>query len=311
METEREKKEWLKLNSDGSVLRAPHPTTPASSDFTDGVASKDVVLNPETGIWTRIFKPETASQKPPLLIYFHGGGFLVFSTAWVEYHSFLYSLSKTAGLMIVSVDYRLAPEHRLRAAYDDCTEAIKWVAKHAAGSAEVPEEWLLPSAVDFSQCVLAGESAGGNIVYHVGLQVGELDLRPLMVKELVVIHPYFMGEEMVETDKGEEMIKFVEMCKMGWSMTLPVGSSRDHPFCNPVVSPLEPDLKLPPVLVVVAGKDKLRDRRVMFYEYLRRCGKEAELMVEEGGVHAFHIFIPEFEGTLRLIQRISDFVKIR
>ncbi|GLJ47331.1 hypothetical protein SUGI_0999260 [Cryptomeria japonica] len=65
----------LKIFSDGSVLRLPHPTLPASSHFTDGVASKDVTVNPETGVWARIFRPETASGKLPVLIHFHGGGF--------------------------------------------------------------------------------------------------------------------------------------------------------------------------------------------------------------------------------------------
>ncbi|GLJ47319.1 hypothetical protein SUGI_0999130 [Cryptomeria japonica] len=310
MEVEDEIAGMFTLYKDGSVLRPAHPTTPASSHFTDGVASKDVVINPETGVWARIFKPETASEKSPLLIYFHGGGFADFSTAWVEYHNFFHNLCKTAGIMILSADYRLAPEHRLPTAYDDCTETVEWVAKHAAGRAEMPEEWLSPSVVDFSRCVLAGESAGGNIAYHVGLRIGDLDLRPLMVKGVVAIHPFFGGEELVESEKGEEMMRFVEICKFTWRVALPVGSSRDHRFSNPAVLPLEPGLKLPPVLVAVGGKDELKERGVMFYEYLRSCGKEAELMVEEGGVHAFHIFIPEFEGTLRLIQRISDFVNM-
>ncbi|GLJ47327.1 hypothetical protein SUGI_0999210 [Cryptomeria japonica] len=169
MEVVGEVEGYFKIYSDASVLRLPHPTIPPSSHFKDGVACKDVVINPETGVWARIFNPETTAQKPPLLIHFHGGGFLAGSTAWVDYHTFFHNLCKTAGIIIVSVDYRLAPEHRLPAAYDDCTEAVEWMAKHAAERAESPEEWLSPSVVGFSRCFLAGESAGGNIVYHVGL----------------------------------------------------------------------------------------------------------------------------------------------
>ncbi|KAH9299210.1 hypothetical protein KI387_030892 [Taxus chinensis] len=299
---------FLKLYSDGSFLRSPHPTTPASSQFTDGVASKDVVINSETGVWARIFKPETASQKPPVVIYFHGGGFAVCSTAWVEFHAFLHRLCKTAGVVIVSVDYRLVPANRLPAAYDDCTEAVEWAAKHAAGKAEIAEEWLLPAVVDFSRCFLAGESAGGNIVHHVGLRVADVDLDPLKVKGLIVLHPFFGGEEMVDSEKGEKMEKFVEKCNFIWSISLPAGSDRNHPFCNPAVSPIKSGLQLPPVLVGIAGKDDLKERGVMYYEYLKKCGNEAELMVEESGVHAYHISLPEFEGTLRLIQCFSNFV---
>ncbi|GLJ47316.1 hypothetical protein SUGI_0999100 [Cryptomeria japonica] len=307
MEVVREVEGQLKIYSDGSVLRLPHPTLPASSHFTHGVASKDVIINPETGVWARIFNPETAAEKPPLLIYFHGGGFLACSTAWVEYHTFFHNLCKTSGVIIVSVDYRLAPEHRLPAAYDDCTEAIEWIAKQASGRAESPEEWLSPSVVDFNRCFLAGESAGGNIVYHVGLRIAEVDVRPLVVKGVIPIHPAFGGEERVES----EGLMFFETCKIIWSIGLPVGSTRDHPFCNPAVSPLKPGLKLPPVLVALAGKDELKVRGEMFYEYVKSCGKEAELMVEESGIHAYHIILPQYEGTLRLIHTISDFINGR
>ncbi|GLJ47324.1 hypothetical protein SUGI_0999180 [Cryptomeria japonica] len=298
----------LKVYSDGSVLRSAHPTTPASSHFTDGVASKDVIINPETGVWARIFLPGIAFGKLPILIYFHGGGFAVCSTAWVEFHAFLHSLCKTAAVIIVSVDYRLAPEHRLPAAYDDCTEAVEWIRKHAAGRAESPEEWLSPSVADISRCILAGESAGGNIVHHVGLRVADVDVSPLSVKGLIAIHPFFGGEERIESEKSQEKEEFVEKCKFVWGLALPVGSTRDHPFSNPAVLSLKSGLKLPPVLVVVAGKDDHKERGVMWYEYLRSCGQEAELMEEENGGHVYHINFPEFEGTLRLLNRISNFV---
>ncbi|GLJ47309.1 hypothetical protein SUGI_0998940 [Cryptomeria japonica] len=77
MEVVREVEGQLKIFSDGSVLRLPHPILPASSHFTHGVASEDVIINPETAVWARIFNPETASEKPHLLIYFHGGFLLV------------------------------------------------------------------------------------------------------------------------------------------------------------------------------------------------------------------------------------------
>ncbi|KAH9299208.1 hypothetical protein KI387_030890, partial [Taxus chinensis] len=67
----------------------------------------------------------------------------------------------------------LVPENRLPAAYDDGVEAVQWAAKNAAGKPEVEEEWLSPSAVDFCRCFLAGQSAGGNIVHHVGLRVAD------------------------------------------------------------------------------------------------------------------------------------------
>ncbi|XP_057864835.2 probable carboxylesterase 17 [Cryptomeria japonica] len=211
----------------------------------------------------------------------------------------------------MAADSRLAPEHQLPAAYDDCTEAVEWIAKQAAGRAESPEEWLSPSVVDFSRCFLAGESAGANIVYHVGLRIADVDVRPLVVKGLICIHPWFESEELTQFEKSAEGLKFVQLFDSLRSIALPVGSSKDHPFINPAVLPLQPGLKLPPVLVAVAGKDELYERGVMFYEYLKSCGKEVELMEDEGGVHSFHVMLPQYEGTPRFIQWIADYVNNR
>ncbi|GLJ47330.1 hypothetical protein SUGI_0999250 [Cryptomeria japonica] len=128
---------------------------------------------------------------------------------------------------------------------------------------------------------------------------------------VIVIHPFFGSEEMSESEKSPELVKSVERWKSLWNIALPVGSSRDHPFCNPAVLPLKPGLKLPPILVAVGGKDGLKERGMMFYEYLKSCGKEAELMEDEGGVHSYHVMVPEYEGTPRFIQRIADYVNNR
>ncbi|KAH9299207.1 hypothetical protein KI387_030889 [Taxus chinensis] len=143
------------------------------------------------------------------------------------------------------------------------------------------------------RCNVGGESAGGNIVHHVKLRVADMDLKALKVKGLIALHPFFGSEEMVDSEKGEEMKKYVEMCNFIWSISLPAGSD---------------SLQLPPVLLGVVGKDELRERGMMYYEYLKKCGKEVELLWEETRVHAYHITHPEFEGTWRLIQLFSNFV---
>ncbi|KAG0453276.1 hypothetical protein HPP92_025669 [Vanilla planifolia] len=102
---------------------------PPAIDPRTGVASEDVVVNRVTGLSARLYRPPAAvlsTRQLPLLVYFHGGGFCSGSAFNSTYHSYLNSLVSETGLQAVSVDYRLAPESPLPAAYDDSWEALCW-----------------------------------------------------------------------------------------------------------------------------------------------------------------------------------------
>ncbi|GLJ05250.1 hypothetical protein SUGI_0014560 [Cryptomeria japonica] len=146
----------LKLFSDGSVERMPQQTPlaqsipPSNHNFVDGVATRDVVLDEATGLWARIYMPEKGKneteQKLPLVV-------------------------------VVSVDYRLAPENRLPAACYDCLATMEWIRTlahlnrikdQAITECELTKFWVSDS-VDFRRCFLMGESAGGNLVHQIAL----------------------------------------------------------------------------------------------------------------------------------------------
>ncbi|GJN13189.1 hypothetical protein PR202_ga31533 [Eleusine coracana subsp. coracana] len=116
----------FKVYKDGHVERASRAlyTVPAGFDAGTGVTSKDVVIDAATGVAARLYLPTTdtsgaVTTKLPILVFFHGGFFVVGSPGHPEYHRFVNSLAASAGVVAVSVDYRLAPEHLLPAAYDD------------------------------------------------------------------------------------------------------------------------------------------------------------------------------------------------
>nr|AAD04946.2 PrMC3 [Pinus radiata] len=301
---------FIQVYEDGFVARFDHRLTPASPQVaSDGARSKDVVIDPVKGISARLFLPAELplAQKLPLLFYFHGGGFCIGTTAWEGYHLFLSLLAATTRALVISVDYRLAPEHRLPAAYDDCFDAVEWVAS-GGGKAE---PWLDAHA-DYGRCFLAGESAGGNIAHVVGSRTADQDLGPLKIRGLIVIHPYFGSEERIECEKvaaGDDAAA-LELNDLFWRLALPPGSDRDYPTCNPR-GPRSADLRkvpLPPVLVTVAGLDLLKTRGLLYYELLQSCGKEAELMEAEGEIHAYHVFHPRSEATRLLQERMSQFI---
>ncbi|KAJ4719086.1 carboxylesterase 1-like [Melia azedarach] len=190
--------------------------------------------------------------------------------------------------VIVSLDYRLAPEHRLPAAYDDAIEVLHWI-KIA------PDEWL-QKYVNFSCCFLIGGSAGGNIAYHAGLRVTtEVDkLLPLKIKGLILYLPYFGGVKRTESELRLANNPFFPLCvsDLMWELSLPIGADRDHEYCNPTVgceSKLLDQFKLLEwkVLVIAGNGDILLGHQI---ELLK--------MIEQKGVKVVSHFIKGGHGSV-------------
>nr|GMD84000.1 probable carboxylesterase 17 [Ipomoea batatas] len=252
---------YIQVFSDGTVKRFSPEIATASAESTDGFKSKDVVIDPSKPITGRIYVPdlwpetEQVVELLPVLLYFHGGGFCVGSTSWLGYHLFLGGLSVQSKSVVVSVDYRLAPENKLPIAYEDCYAALEWVQKNQRA------EPYLESA-DLSRVFLAGDSAGGNIVAKKCLQEENCAVK---IKGIMPIHPYFGSERRTAVEVAAEGSSgsSVAMNDMFWRLSLPEGYNRDFYGCN-----LENDrelsagewLRFPAALVFVAGKDFLKER---------------------------------------------------
>lgn len=99
----------------------------------------------------------------PVIVYFHGGGFSFFSASSPPYDALCRRISREICAVVVSVNYRLAPEHKYPAAYDDGINVLRFLDSDRIGSIETVTDLQL----DFGNCFVAGDSAGGNIVHHV------------------------------------------------------------------------------------------------------------------------------------------------
>ncbi|KAK3408908.1 hypothetical protein EUGRSUZ_J01051 [Eucalyptus grandis] len=289
------------VNPDGTVTRGHHiPNTPADPDphQPSAVRTKDVPLNPAHNTWARIYlpgpSPTRADQKLPLVVYYHGGGFVWCSPANTVHHVFCSLMAAKLGAVVVSPSYRLAPEHRLPAAYDDAIEALRWVRT-------TEEEWLR-EGVDFSRCYLLGTSAGGNIVYHVGLRLcaAAADLEPLVIRTLILHHPFFGGSKRTESEVRlfNNPTLPVNGADRVWELALPAGANRDHEYCNPTAGERSDEwegMKKPGwrVVVVGGGGDPMIDRQRELAAKLEAKGVQVVgLFSSEGDYHGVEILEP-------------------
>ncbi|KAL3330146.1 hypothetical protein AABB24_034151 [Solanum stoloniferum] len=185
---------YIQVFSDSSVKRFEPEIATASIEPSNDYMSKDVVIDSSKPIFGRMYLPESSvHQHFPVLAYFHGGGFCIGSTTWLGYHVFLGDLSASSKSIILSVDYRLAPENRLPIAYEDCYSALEWLIKNIEF-----EPWL--KRADLSQLFLSGDSAGWNIVHQVAIRAITNEVFRGRLKGLLPIHPYFGSEKRTELE---------------------------------------------------------------------------------------------------------------
>ena len=219
----------------------------------------------------RIYVPEGPGPKPGL-VYFHGGGFVL---CGLDTHdSTCRELANGAGCVVVSVDYRLAPEAKFPAAPEDCYAATCWTAEHA------PE-----LGIDPARLAVAGDSAGGNLAAVVSLMARDRK-GPALVHQLLIYPVTDHGLETVSyKENGEGYILTTGMMKWFWRHYL--ASEQDG--ANPLASPLRAeDLRdLPPATVLTAQYDPLRDEGHAYAEKLRKAGVPTAYTSYDGVFHGF------------------------
>ncbi|KAJ0669471.1 putative carboxylesterase [Helianthus annuus] len=308
----------IRVYKDGHVERPQIvPRVKCTLPLEYGVACMDQIIDEFINIWARFYVPKH-NEKVPLLVYFHGGGFCVGSAAWSCYHEFLALLAREVRCVIMSVDYRLAPENPLPAAYEDGQKALMWVKQQALN---VSNKWWLKQC-DFSNVYLVGDSAGGNIAHNVALRLcaNWAHLKPLIFKGNILIQPFFGGESRT----GSETLMVqplgstlnLKTSDTYWRLSLPKGANRDHPWCNAMTNRSNKLDRMTylPTMVCVSELDILKDRNMEFCRVLRNSGIEVDHVVYKGVGHAFQILDkspPSQMQTQEMISHIKAFINKR
>lgn len=314
----------IRIDQQGKVTRSNRiPTVPPSCTATgpetpeDGVLSKDVTIDPPTGLTARIFLPQQQDadfvQRLPVVLSFHGGGFVMYRPSTILFHGSCHRAAKACNAIFISVDYRLAPEDRLPAAYENAVAALRWLRSQALGTG-VLDPWL-ESRADFSRVFLSGESSGANIAYNLGLRVFDetvaLQVPPLRIAGVVLIQPFFGGIERTtsEVRRVDDKIVPLPVSDLLWRLALPDGADRDHPFCNPLKgSRPSPEVlrRFPATMVAVEGLDPLLDRQLEFVKMLQEAGVHVEQRMDPTGSHGVELL--DMAKAKALCRDISNFM---
>ncbi|XP_057787452.1 probable carboxylesterase 7 [Salvia miltiorrhiza] len=277
---------------------------PPSLDPSTGVQSKDVQIAPEINLSARIYLPPNAdrSKKLPLLVYYHGGGFVIESAFSPLYQKHLNHLVAHANVVAVSVNYRLVPEFPLPIAFEDSWRALKW-------SAEGKEEWIKEFA-DLNRVYLGGDSAGGNIAHNIAMRVGSEKPEGFNLRGIFLNCPYFGGVDPIGSEMTEQLRSGREFAEKLWRFACPSMSDSDEGWVNPGKDPKISGLGCGKVLVYVAGKDSLKDRGWYYKEVLSNCGWKGEIECVEvaGEDHVFSVFFPDNEVGIAVLKKVASFI---
>lgn len=245
---------------------------------------KDVSITPANaaGVRAELIVPSDARRG--IILYLHGGAYALGSPRM--HREFLTRLAKTCQRQVLSLDYRLAPEHPFPAALEDCLSAY---------------DWLLSQGYAPSEIALAGDSAGGGL--GAAVLVALRDLRRELPACAVCISPWLdLSALPVKTAPGDPVLNQEIL------VTYAKAYAGDNDPANPLISPLLADLRgLPPINIQAGEHEILLEQSRQFLEKARQAGVEIRLDCWPGMFHVFQM-VPILPESRRSLEKIAAFL---
>jgi len=220
----------------------------------------------------RVYAPEDRDDGPlPVIVYYHGGGFVIADLS--TYDATPRAMAKLVNAVVVSVEYRHAPENKFPAAHDDAVAAYKWVLTNAA-------TW----GGDPTRIAVMGESAGGSLAANVAIAARDQELRlPL---HMALIYPVAGNDTNTRSYQDNINAKPLNKAMMEWFFNQTVSSEEDKkdPRLNLLAANL---MHLPEATIITADIDPLRSDGKNLYDALISAGVNSEYKNYEGVTHEF------------------------
>lgn len=255
--------------------RAALAAMPAFAPGDAVAAQRDLTIDGAAGpLKARLYRPEEGTARLPLVVYFHGGGFVVCGLD--SHDNICRSLARRAGALVLSVDYRLAREAPFPAAADDAVAAVRWAAAHAADLGADP-----------GKLAVAGDSAGGNLA---AVACQQLRGSGIALRHQLLLYPYLDCTAAATGAASYQACRegyFLSAAELAWyrAQYLPdpadAADVRASPLC-------QRDLHgLPPATIITAEYDPLRDQGEAYGASLARAEVSATICRWPGQFHGF------------------------
>jgi acetyl esterase/lipase len=261
------------------LIKENNITVPPSKVDTSG---KDI---PVAGgdIHLRIYTPSDGKDSYPLIVYYHGGGFVIANLD--VYDASARGLAEQAGAVVVSVAYRLSPEHKFPTAHNDAYAAYAWVVKNAASIKGDPKK-----------IALAGESAGGNLAANVSIMARDKGLQ--MPVHQLLVYPVASSDMNSPSYQKNANAKPLNKPMMSWFVKNYLNNMAEakNPMINLVAANLK---KLPPTTIITAEIDPLQSEGAMLADKLKAAGVSTDLKNYDGVTH-------EFFGMAAVVPQAKD-----
>jgi acetyl esterase len=252
------------------------------------------IPGPAGEIPVRVYTPDAPAPRPAM-VYFHGGGWVIGD---LDTHDVVCrAIARRAGAVVVSEDYRLAPEHKFPAAVDDCYAATEWVASHAD-----------QLGVDRGRVAVGGDSAGGNLAAVVSLRSRD-EHGPAIALQAMVYPVTDLSSFATVSYREFAEDHYLTKSLMEWFRDSYLRTAEDGR--NPMVSPLlaENLSGLPPALIITAECDPLRDEGEAYAKRLIDAGVAVTCTRYAGMIHPFFSMSGAIPQALEAIQQVADAVR--
>jgi acetyl esterase len=252
------------------------------------------LAGPGGPLLVRIYRPH-GSGPFPLVVFFHGSGFVLCSLD--THDGMCRNLSAGAGCVVASVDYRLAPEHTFPAPLDDCVAATCWAAEHA-------DELM----ADAGRIVVAGDSAGGNLAAATALRLRD-EGGPRLRGQLLMypVTDYHTPGTASYRDNADGYGLTRETMEWFWSHYLADPADAANPYASPLrAARFE---ALPPALVLTAEYDPLRDEGEEFAARLQAAGVPVQLTRWDGMNHGFLFWVGKVDKADRAMAECTAWLR--
>ena len=239
----------------------------------------------------RLYRP-SAKTDLGLLVFFHGGGWVIGDLN--SHDGVCRSIANKSGHAVLSVDYRLAPEHKFPAAFEDCVAAVKWAHENADAL-----------GIDNTRMAVGGDSAGGNLAAAVALA----EVVPLKFQMLIypAVDMRMESPSISENANAPILTKSV----MSWFVAHYMGSDADRANINasPMLASDEQLKNMPPAIVITAQFDPLRDEGEAYGKRLVENGVSATITRYNGAFHGFFNMITILDDAQSAHAQASTLLK--